>query len=60
LVVDSGGCGDADALENALPHFVQNEVLVGLAALQYLQYFCSSICVSPLDEKINQKNTMAA
>jgi hypothetical protein len=34
LVADSVGSGDADALANALPHFVQNEVLVGLAAPQ--------------------------
>jgi len=26
LVVDGGGSGDADALANALPHFVQNEI----------------------------------
>jgi hypothetical protein len=48
LVADGGGSGDADALANALPHFVQNEVLVGLATPQYLQYFCSFICVSSL------------
>jgi hypothetical protein len=47
LVADGGGSGDADALKNVLPHFVQNEVLVGLAAPQYLQYFSSSISYPP-------------
>jgi hypothetical protein len=52
LVAEGGGSGDADALANSLLHFVQNDVLVGLAAPQYLQYFCSSICVStPLTKK---------
>jgi hypothetical protein len=35
LVVDGGGSSDVGALANALPHFVQNETLVGLAAPQY-------------------------
>jgi hypothetical protein len=47
LVADGGGSGDADALANALPHFVQNEILEGLAAPQYLQYFSSSILYPP-------------
>jgi hypothetical protein len=47
LLVDGGGSGDADALENVLSHFVQNGVLVGLAAPQYLQYFSSSISYPP-------------
>ena len=53
LVVDGGGSGDADAQANALPHFEQNEVLVGLAAPQYLQNVCSVICVHspPLTKK---------
>lgn len=48
LTGDGGGCGDADALVNVLPHSVQNEVLVAFAVPQYLQYFCCSICVSKL------------
>jgi hypothetical protein len=39
LVADGGSSGDADALANALLHFVQNEVLVGLAAPQYFSIF---------------------
>jgi hypothetical protein len=52
LVADIEGSCDADALANALPHRVQNEVLAGLAAPQCLQYLSSPICVStPFDGK---------
>ena len=46
LVADSVGSGDADALANALPHFVQNKGAGEVAAPQYIQYSCSSICAS--------------
>jgi hypothetical protein len=48
LVVEGGCRDDADSQANASLHFVQNEVLVGLAARQYLKYFCPFICVSKL------------
>jgi hypothetical protein len=50
------GCADGavrggDAAANAAPQFAQYTAFGRVGSPQFRQYFCSSICVSPLTEK---------